>query len=669
VIGGFAVLSVEAASAFHTLNRGTIAAAWAVALAVAVAGRLLRGSIVGGRRSWPAAAADRRRPTISDAVGQWRTAARQWWAEAAKLDRFLVATIGGLLLAELVVAFLAAPNNFDSQTYHLARIEHWVAAGDVDPFPTAIHRQVSLAPGGEYLLTHLRLLTGSDGLYNLVQWAAGVLCLLAASRIAAQFGGGRRAQLLTAFVVATTPMVTLQASSTQVDLIVAGWTAALATLVLDGARTPVTWRMAGWLGVAAGLTAVTKTTGLLAAGPLLILWGLAQLRLAGSPAERSGAPGAVQAGTVGWRGIARTVAGSIGVLAVAALLAGPFIARNYAEFGDPLGSPRLTGSIPMQRHDPAAILANAVRIGQTALDTPLPPLSHAAASAAEGISRLVGVDPQDRAITFGVTRFPVVAWYPDEDRVSFPIQGTLALLGLGFCLARPRRFTSSTGLLRAYSLVVVVAGVLYAATIKWQPWGNRLIVFALVLAAPLAGLWLEKVLGPATGVCAGRDRRRLAVGEESQRRWPMRAAVVTLLVAALSATLAVGYGFPRRLVGHGSVFTTAGLDSRFLRRPQWEADFVWASDAIAASGAQRIGLVQSFDNWEYPWWVLLRGRELVALQSVLPEEPPADPTSVDAIVCTGDMAVCRKFVPAGWTLVTQGYVGYALPDASQAAHN
>jgi hypothetical protein len=149
----------------------------------------------------------------------------------------------------------------------------------------------------------------------------------------------------------------------------------------------------------------------------------------------------------------------------------------------------------------------------------------------------------------------------------------------------------------------------------------------------------------------------------------MRAAVVTLLVAALSATLAVGYGFPRRLVGHGSVFTTAGLDSRFLRRPQWEADFVWASDAIAASGAQRIGLVQSFDNWEYPWWVLLRGRELVALQSVLPEEPPADPTSVDAIVCTGDMAVCRKFVPAGWTLVTQGYVGYALPDASQAAHN
>jgi hypothetical protein len=599
--GAYAVVTIEALSAFDAVNRWSVAVVWLLFLAAVALWWVRRGA---------------KRPDPR----RWWSLGRAWWDDSPRLERFLGATIGGLLLVELVMAILAEPNNFDSQTYHLSRIEHWVADGNLDAYPTAIQRQISLAPGGEYLLAHLRLLTGGDALYNLVQWSAGVLCVLAASRIVAQFGGGRRAQLLTAFLVATTPMVTLQASSTQVDLIVAAWTASVATLVLDDANRKATLRSAVWIGLGLGLAAVTKATGLLAVGPLLVLWGIAQLRL-----DKV-------------RGLGRVAGTSIAVLVIGLVLCGPFYFRNYQEFGSPLGSPRLTDSVPMQRHDPAAILVNGLRIGQTALDTPLQPLSWAVASGIEGISRAIGVDPQDRAITFGVRTFPVPAWYPDEDRVSFPIQGTLALLGLAFCAIRPRRFTSQVWLLRAYCLVVVMAGVLYAATIKWQPWGNRLIVFALVLAAPLAGLWLDRAL---------------------TRRWPYRLTVVTLLVAALSATLAVGYGFPRRLVGSGSLFTTSPVDTRFLRRPEWTGDFLWARDQIEASGAQRIGLVQQNDNWEYPWWVLLPGREFVGLQSVIPKRPAVKPEAVDAIVCTGDMVVCQKIVPPDWTLTTHGYVAYA----------
>ncbi|MEV6966214.1 DUF2142 domain-containing protein [Hamadaea sp. NPDC051192] len=601
LIGAYAVVTLEALSAFDALNRWSAALVWVLFLA--------------GFLGWWA----RRGRPLPRPARRWASA-RAWWAAASKVERLLVAVIGALLLIELVMAILAEPNNFDSQTYHLSRIEHWVADGNLQAYPTAIQRQISLAPGGEYLLAHLRLLTGGDALYNLVQWAAGVLCVFAASRIVAQFRGSRRAQLLTAFVVATTPMVTLQASSTQVDLIVAGWVASVATLVLDDANRKATLRTALWIGLGFGLAAVTKATGLLGTAPMLVLWGLAQLRL----------------GRV--RGIGRVAGTSVAVLAVAAVLCAPFYHRNYQEFGSPLGSSRLTDSVPMQRHDPAAILVNGLRIGQTALDTPLAPLSHAVAAGVEGISRAVGVDPQDRDITFGVTYFPVVAWYPDEDRVSLPIQGVLVLLGVLFCAIRPRRFTESAGLLRAYILMVAMAGLLYVATVKWQPWGNRLIVFVLVLAAPLAGLWLDKAMA---------------------RRWPFRLIVVTIVAAALSATLAVGYGFPRRLVGEGSLFTTSSVDTRFLRRPQWTGDFLWARDQIEASGAQRIGLVQQNDNWEYPWWVLLPGREFVAMQSVIPKRPPARADEVDAIVCTGDLKVCRKLVPKDWTLTTHGYVAYA----------
>ncbi|WP_327033526.1 glycosyltransferase family 39 protein [Micromonospora ureilytica] len=683
--GAFAVLVVEVLGASHALTRQAFTVAWLLFLAAAATAAGLRWRRATRRRQPPAAVpvpvgaapvpvgavvsggspdvlpqtAERGAPgpaptragrgtagLLAAAVDTWRT--------ARPGERLLAGTVGGLVLVELLVALLAEPNNFDSQTYHLPKVEHWVAQGDLDFWPTAIHRQVTIPPGAEYLLLHLRLLTGGDHLHNLVQWAAGVVCLLVAARITAQLGGGRRAQLLTAFVLATTPMVVLQATSTQTDLICAAWVACAATLALDGLRRRTGWGTLLGLGAATGLTAVTKTSGLIAVGPLLLLWGLAQLRLAQTDRSAPTGPAAAGGGRRSWPigGLARTVGGSVLILVVAAVVVGPFLARVTAEFGHPLGPPRLRESIPMERHDPASIVVNALRIGHTAFDTPLAPLRRAGADVIISGAEAIGVDPQDRAITFGRELFPEPAWYPDEDRVAFPLAGALAVIGAVIALARPRRIAPErAGSVRAYAVVVLTAVLLHTAMIKWQPWGNRLLLYAVVLAVPLAGLWLDALL---------RNRAR------GRRSVATVVAVSVLAASALAGVLALSYGFPRRLVGSGSVFTTSDWDTRFLRRPQWADEFRWAATAVQDSGARRIGLVQQNDNWEYPWWLLLRqpdggSPDLVALQSVLPERPPADPSSVDAIVCTGTRAACAKLVPAGWRLEFRGYVGYALP--------
>ncbi|MEV1158224.1 glycosyltransferase family 39 protein [Micromonospora chokoriensis] len=710
--GVYAVLVVELLGAMHALNRPAFVTAWLLFLvAAATAAGLRRRSsrpapppaatprpmLVGAAVSSaspdptvepPATSSGPAPPRTSRAPSGLLAVAVDAWRTAGRGERLLVGTIAGLVLVELLVALLAEPNNFDSQTYHLPKVEHWVAQGDLEFWPTAIHRQVTIPPGAEYLLLHLRLLTGGDQLHNLVQWAAGVLCLLVAARITAQLGGGRRAQLLTAFVLATTPMVVLQATSTQTDLVCAAWVTCAATLVLDGLRRRTGWGTLLGLGAATGLTAVTKTSGLIAVGPLLVLWGLAQLRLTlaaeaatTGPAANAATTGpAASAATTGPAasaatpapaasaatgavrrprpvgGVARTVGGSVLILLVAAVVVGPFLARVTAEFGHPLGPPRLRESIPMERHDPQSILVNALRIGHTAFDTPLAPLRRAGAEMIIDGAGVIGVDPQDRAITFGREIFPEPAWYPDEDRVAFPLTGALALIGAVVALARPRRIDpEQTGPLRAYAVVVLAAVLLHTSMIKWQPWGNRLILYAVVLAVPLAGLWVDALL-----------RRRRA---NSARRSVATAVAVTVLAtSALAGVLALSYGFPRRLVGSGSVFTTSDWDTRFLRRPQWADEFRWAAAAVRDSDARRIGLVQQNDNWEYPWWLLLRqpdgsSPDLVALQSVLPERPPADPSSVDAIVCTGSRPACTKLVPAGWRLEFRGYVGYALPPA------
>ncbi|MEV6691424.1 hypothetical protein AB0M35_08145 [Micromonospora sp. NPDC051196] len=585
----------------------------------------------------------------------YRSVVTGFWRTAGRGERLLAGTVGALVLVELLIALLAAPNNFDSQTYHLPKVERWVAQGDLTFWATAIHRQVTIPPGAEYLLLHLRLFTGSDALHNLVQWAAGLGALLVVTRLTAQLGGGRRAQLLTAFVLATTPMVALQATSTQTDLVCAAWVVCAATLALDGLR-----RRAGLgdllaLGAATGLVAVTKTSGLLAVGPLLVLWGLGQLRLA--YLARSAGRRRIPAG-----GLARTVGASMLILVVAATVVGPFLGRVYAEFGHPLGPDRLRKSVPMERHDPPSVLVNALRIGHTALDTPLAPLRQVTAEAIIGVAGLVGVDPQDRDITFGRESFPEPSWYPDEDRVAFPLAGVMALLAVAAAVRRPARISpGSAGALRAYGLVVVVAVLLHTTMIKWQPWGNRLLLYAVAVAVPLAGLWLDALLRRAGRVTG-------TTGRAADGRRPIATTLVAAVLAtcALAGMLAVSYGFPRRLVGSGSVFTTAEWDLRFLRRPQWAEEYRWAADAVRAAEARRIGLSQRNDDWEYPWWLLLRdeaGRspELVALQSVLDDRPAADPTSVDAIVCVGSRTLCADLVPDGWQFEFRSYVGYALP--------
>jgi Dolichyl-phosphate-mannose-protein mannosyltransferase len=617
LLGAAAVLAVEVMSALHVLTGTAMVALWSATLAATIAGAVVR-----HRHD---------RPTVPSAPlsRRMRALATQWTA-LSTVERLLVATIALLYLGEFVIAVLSPPNNYDSQTYHLPRIEHWAGNGSVAIYPTAIVRQVAMPPGAEYLLLHARLLTGGSAGYNLLQLAAGAGCALLAARITGQLGGARRAQLLAAFLVATAPIVALESTSTQTDLVLAFWVAAVATLVLDDVtgRLPV---VGGGvlLGAAVGLVAITKQNGLDAVAPLLLLWLAVRIRRAG---------------------LARAAAGAALVGVVALALAAPYLLRVRAEYGNPLGPAYLTDPIAMQRHDPPAVLVNALRVTHGAVQTPVVPANDALARAVDGLGRLLGVAPDDPAITYPDTTFPTPTWAPDEDRASFPASAVPALLGTAFLLVRPapRVPTERVRVARAYAGALGVAALLYVAMVKWQPWGNRLVIFLLVLAAAPAALWLDAALRrPAPGTV-----RRAVVGG-------VTAAV--LATGAAAGLASVGYGWPRRLVGTGSVFTGDEQQRLFQRRPQWLPQYQQAAAAVRASGARRVGLVEGYDAWEYPWFVLLPDTEIVSLRSLQPHTPAPAPGSVDAIVCVRAERLCRERVPAGWQLHMLGDVGYALP--------
>src|SRR5262245_34735719 len=66
-----------------------------------------------------------------------------WKRRSAKpimpnIDAIFLVPIAIILLVTLAVALAAAPNNFDSMTYHLGRVAHWMQNHDVRPYPTNI---------------------------------------------------------------------------------------------------------------------------------------------------------------------------------------------------------------------------------------------------------------------------------------------------------------------------------------------------------------------------------------------------------------------------------------------------------------------------------------------------------------------------------------------------
>ena len=136
--------------------------------------------------------------------------------------------------------------------------------------------------------------------------------------------------------------------------------------------------------------------------------------------------------------------------------------------------------------------------------------------------------------------------------------GWLALIGGLVAVVRPRRAAEDPGPLRWYAVAVGSALLLHVAMIKWQPWGNRLLLYALVLAVPLAGLWLDALF-----------RRRAPAGAVD------RGSVAVLTAVTVLATCALAGSMPRPLTASRSSFSSLRAGQRRperrpgRERPRW----------------------------------------------------------------------------------------------------
>ena len=468
--------------------------------------------------------------------------------------------MGGIIVAiVLAIAVTAPPNNWDSQTYHLPRVEHWIQNRSVEHYPTHIIRQLYLNPFAEYVILQVRLLGDGDRYVALVQFAAMLGCLVGVSLVARLLGSRLNGQVFAPVLCVTLPMGILQASSTQNDYVTAFCLICMIVFLLQ-ARTQPSLPMFGLAGLAVGLAILTKVVAALFAAPFLIWLAAIGIRRCRWHA---------------WKPALLIV-----VLCVAADL--PSQVRNYSTFGT-LTKPDLDKNgkdyYGVEGITAGSVASNFLRNVALHLGSPDAPLNQSVNDAILAMHRWFGLDVNDPRTTFHDTSFRVPETNYNEDCSGNSLHFLLGIVALALILAwKPLRARRE---LLIYLLCLAAAFLIFCAYLRWQPWHVRLHLSLFVIGIPLIAVAMDRLNSILVGV----------------------PVVLSLLLLSYPW---VTQNMTRPAIGPYSVFSFDRTRLLFIHQGYLIQPYSGLTQSMRECGCNELGLVFGPDDWEYPLWVLMR---------------------------------------------------------------
>ncbi len=376
--------------------------------------------------------------------------------------------IGLILFTTLIIAIYSPPNNFDSMTYHMARISNWIQNQNINYYATSIPRQNYSNPLAEYVILHLQITSQTDIFANLVQWSGFVLVILLVTKIADFFQVSRRGQLLSALFAATMPMAILQSSSTQNDLITGLGCLSFAYFLLVTIQEK-SWKMALYSGLSLGIALLTKGTAYIYCAAIGLVIGFSGLFINT------------------WKQNISLTKKLVSIVVLALLFNSGVYYRNIDLYSKPLstGTDRITSDEVSFR----GLYTNLIRNGTYQLALPFPELNRQMTRIVAGLLGEKNFSPD---LTFPNTDFEI-KFLINEDESGNLLHFVFLLLGL---LIYPWIKDSKRNNLSAYLISILFSAVLFSLFIKWQPWGSRLHLPLFFMGAPLIGYLYDKVRGP-----------------------------------------------------------------------------------------------------------------------------------------------------------------------------
>ena len=585
-------LLTTALSPFRAVTRGWLAAAELVLLAISLAAWQRRG---------------RPSPTVRHVPGVLRALLRD------PATALLLVVVAAALVYELVLGLTVPPNNGDSLTYHLTRVAAWAQHGGVYWVPNAPTARINeFQPLAEQELLFLFVATGKGALYALPQFFAELAIVAAIYLGARRLEFGSRQAACAALLFASLPLVALEASTSQNDLVAASLPAvALALLlgtselefVLAGAATAL------GLGVKLTTALVLPVLALLAlnrgrrvlglfalsgtaAFVVLAMWGYVLnlsntghvLGHGGGRVEQQATPSLTGSPATAFRVLYKLIdlSGLSGRLLLGLALLG-----ILAGLGTFLGLRR--------RHRGGRVAGLAA--GAVALPLLAPRLEPSVAHVLHLVANAVSLPVEAPASTGGPFIWGV-GYVANEDFSGFGPIGGLALLAVSLLVLTPwarRRVGDRVAILGiAVPLFVVFLGLWS----KYNPWLNRFLLVPVALAAPLLALLFrrrEVALAIAVVAAAGLIGVELHNGLKPLQSgavapWRLTQAQAFALTGQPGATQMAS--FAAALPPHACVGAVLGPDdpSYLLFGPRLSRKVSFLPVAGAVSAARRAGL-------------------------------------------------------------------------------
>lgn len=495
-----------------------------------------------------------------------------------------------VLTTTLLIALVAAPNTWDSMTYHLGRVSHWIANQSVAHYPTNIERQLWLNPFAEFGILNLQILSGgSDRFANLVQWCAFAGSLVVISGIVTRLGGSRVGAVAAAVFAATTPELILQSTSTQNDLVAGFWLLCVVFLGIgisnevgeSQSRTTVLWAAA-----ALGLALLTKPTALVFGAPFLIWLAIRALRPGGTGID------------------VRSVV--LGLVLFVTPIA-PHLLRNWSVYSNPLGNPKTLKQLRRETLTAGEAVADLIK-------NLSPHFAMRSRESSEKLEhkvvamgkRVLKVDLYKNE-GWGVFRIPDSNTH--EDWAGNPLQLVFGTVAIGWVLARWRRAPSAA----VYAACAALAFLLFCLVFRWQSWSTRLQVPFFLVLPPVIG-----------------------VAVSGMRKWTLSLISVVLLVLARPALFK---NESRPLLGADSILRRPRVEQYFANRPDLYEPYWHSVATLWRTGCREAGLKGHEDILEYPLWQIAKlGGSPIRFEHALVESPsgklamsPASPCALLAV--------------------------------------
>ncbi len=366
--------------------------------------------------------------------------------------KFFCIPISLILLLTLFLALISPINNKDSLTYHLSRVMYWIQNEDLRHFATNNFRQVSYNIFSELAILHLVILGKSDFATNLVQWLSFLGVITCCTLIIERLGGKPKTQWLGAFLVASIPMVVLQATSTQNDLTVAFFVMTGVYFLLNYLQDKAFVNIV-FFSFSLGLAELTKGTGYIFLFPFCVWLGLVMLFQASGWKK-----------STTWLGFATIILLSVGLNL-------GYYWRNWLIFHHPLGES--SGGMSLDNHSLVALISNISRhlslhIG---IQSPGNIWNDFWTSQMLNLHQKLGIDISDPLTTFGINpSFKISRLNTSEDYAGNFLHFFLILVVSLIYLFQSKKQSR----LSIFWLCSISTFVLFCALLRFQLFGSRL---------------------------------------------------------------------------------------------------------------------------------------------------------------------------------------------------